>query len=588
MKKYTWILGGLMAMAITACTSDELMERSEQHPTEGEVVIVTAYAPGGNTDSRVAFTEYTDEGKSDNYTLSWVDTDNFSMIKGEECQTFTKVEEKENMFSGILPSGTGNYYYAVYPALEEEEEATLTEANTVPFDLSTQTGELAANKTYMYASSADGQAFSFSHCTAILKATFSFLELPEDATIEQIKVTTPDAYKVNGTIDLSNGTLTGPTENGRNDITITIPPVEEEPVSQAEGEEAYYIYLPPMPDNVVKKLTFQVTTSVGVYTGTISRNGAIVAGMLYTATVVLTENTCELPDGITFSQAVHNLMTNNTKAIRFIANSVETGTQIGNSSAYMKFNGDGTTLEIHTAANEFVFNADCSFMFSKGDDFDNFNLTAIDFNYCINTANVKKMDDMFEGCNALKSLDLSSFNTSEVESMSNMFLSSGLESITFGNSFVTSNVTNMMSMFDRCTNLTTINFSGFNTPNVINFDTSNVTNMSNMFWGCSSLKTLDLSSFTADKMSVMCLMFFKCENLEELYLQNFEPATTLDNFSYKNMFLYVGSGLPSGSQTKIYVASPNPFEEKLTGINTDINDSSVTTEYAVYVTGTPQ
>ena len=40
MKKYTWILGGLMAMAITACTNDELMQSPEQQPAEGKV-----YAP---------------------------------------------------------------------------------------------------------------------------------------------------------------------------------------------------------------------------------------------------------------------------------------------------------------------------------------------------------------------------------------------------------------------------------------------------------------------------------------------------------------------------------------------------------------
>jgi hypothetical protein len=35
------------------------------------------------------------------------------------------------------------------------------------------------------------------------------------------------------------------------------------------------------------------------------------------------------------------------------------------------------------------------------------------------------------------------------------------------------------------------------------------------------------------------------------------------------------------------VASPNPFDGKSTGINTDINGQSVTPEYAVYVPDTP-
>ena len=281
MKKYTWILGGLMAIAFTACTGDELMQNPEQQPAEGEVVTVTAYAPGNNTNSRVEFNESTTQGVS--FDLSWSDDDKFSVIVDGSYQTFTKVSNSDNFFSGKYPAGSGTYY-AVYPYIVSGD----ARATAVPFDLSTQTGELDADKTYMYDSSADGRAFSFSHCMSILKASFSFTGSTEDATIKQIKVTTPDAYKVNGTIDLSNsGTLTGAT-NGTNDITITIP-VEEEPVSQAEEEEAYYIYLPPMTaNNEGNTLNFEVTMSDdAVYTGTISRNGAIEAGKLYTATVVL-------------------------------------------------------------------------------------------------------------------------------------------------------------------------------------------------------------------------------------------------------------------------------------------------------------
>ena len=316
MKKYTWILGGLMAMAITACTGDELMQNPEQQPAEGEVVTVTAYAPGNNTNSRVEFNESTTQGVS--FDLSWSNNDMFSVIVDGSYQTFTKVLNSDNSFLGTYPAGSGTYY-AVYPYIES---GTTASATAVPFNLSTQTGKLDSDMTYMYASSADGQTFSFSHCMSILKASFSFTGLTEDPTIEQIKVITPDAYKVNGTIDLSNlGTLTGATENGMNDITITIPPVEGEPVSQAEGEEAYYIYLPPMPNNVAKTLTFQVTTSVGVYTGTISRYGVIAAGKLYTATVTLSPQPTESIPYVRFSSpstdvlvglAVHGTLDNVT------------------------------------------------------------------------------------------------------------------------------------------------------------------------------------------------------------------------------------------------------------------------------------
>ena len=133
-----------------------------------------------------------------------------------------------------------------------------------------------------------------------------------------------------------------------------------------------------------------------------------------------------------------------------------------------------------------------------------------------------------------------------------MFASSGLQSITFGELFNTSNVTTMLRMFENCSALTTIDFSGF--------DTSNVTSMTSMFSGCSSLTTLNLSAFTAEKMGGMYMMFNDCINLEELNLQNFVPATTKQT-DYMAMFRNVGSGLPSGSKTKIYVAAGNPFDE---------------------------
>ena len=73
-----------------------------------------------------------------------------------------------------------------------------------------------------------------------------------------------------------------------------------------------------------------------------------------------------------------------------------------------------------------------------------------------NTSNVNCMSYMFQRCNRLKTLDLSSWNTS--------------------------NVTEMHSMFDGCSSLETLDLSGW--------DTSKVTNMGLMFNGCSKLKTI--------------------------------------------------------------------------------------------------
>ena len=100
------------------------------------------------------------------------------------------------------------------------------------------------------------------------------------------------------------------------------------------------------------------------------------------------------------------------------------------------------------------------------------------------------MNNMFEGCSALKSLNLTNFNTE--------------------------NVTNMSCMFSGC--------SGLESLNLTNFNTENVTDMSSMFSGCSALKSLDLTKFNTAKVEIMYMMFNGCSALESLDLTNFNTA----------------------------------------------------------------
>ena len=107
-------------------------------------------------------------------------------------------------------------------------------------------------------------------------------------------------------------------------------------------------------------------------------------------------------------------------------------------------------------------------------------LTSLDLTK-FNTANVEFMDHMFEGCSALESLNLTNFNTENVTGMSCMFYGcSALKSLDLTN-FNTAKVTHMNNMFEGCSALTTIYASD-------KFDTDNVINGSDMFTGCKSLK----------------------------------------------------------------------------------------------------
>ena len=65
--------------------------------------------------------------------------------------------------------------------------------------------------------------------------------------------------------------------------------------------------------------------------------------------------------------------------------------------------------------------------------------------------------------------------------------------------FVFCEVTDMYNMFYYCSNLISLDVSGF--------DTSNVTNMSGVFYNCDSLTSLDLSSFDTSNVTTMSDMF---------------------------------------------------------------------------------
>ena len=264
MKKIISMLCGLMAIVITACSNEEIPAPESQTPaTPGEKVSVKAYAPGDGQDaSRVSLTE-----SGGTISLAWETNESFSVIRGSENQTFSKTTAG-NTFTGVLPTDGSGDYYAFYPAATSADMA---------IDLSTQTGALDKNLTYMYATSTDGKAFTFSHCTALLNVSFD--GLAEGATIKQIKVNV-DGAKVNGNFN----PLQPAGDWGGSSKTITIKYTEP-----ASLGDALYLYLPPM-TGATKKLTFEVTTGDNaVWSGNISRESSkdLEAGKLYTASVSL-------------------------------------------------------------------------------------------------------------------------------------------------------------------------------------------------------------------------------------------------------------------------------------------------------------
>ena len=147
----------------------------------------------------------------------------------------------------------------------------------------------------------------------------------------------------------------------------------------------------------------------------------------------------------------------------------------------------------------------------------------------LNTENVTDMGYMFDGCSALKTLDLSSFNTSKVTYMGFMFYDCpSLETLNLGDNFNTANVTHMNYMFANCEALKTLDLSNFNTAKVFNMDL--------MFYNCQALETLDLSNFNTSEVTYMRYMFEDCSSLETIYCAEGTDWSGVESRTYTDMF----------------------------------------------------
>ena len=128
----------------------------------------------------------------------------------------------------------------------------------------------------------------------------------------------------------------------------------------------------------------------------------------------------------------------------------------------------------------------------------------------VNVSGISSAYKMFEGCTELTSVDLSGFDSSNVEDMCRMFDECEKLTAVDVSKFDTSKVTDMSCMFSGCSSLTELNLQ--------NFDTSSVTDMSSMFEYCSSLVSLDISHFTVKQDTDIEDIINKCDSLASLYM----------------------------------------------------------------------
>lgn len=110
-------------------------------------------------------------------------------------------------------------------------------------------------------------------------------------------------------------------------------------------------------------------------------------------------------------------------------------------------------------------------------------------------------------------------------------------------------------MFYECSNLTTIDFSGFNT--------ANVRDMADMFAFCTSLQSLDLSSFNTANVQSLASMFESCQNLATLKLSN----DFVLNEEVNKTYLFENCGTEADELSIYYVIDESIKNALLDGTN---------------------
>ncbi|MCT6843406.1 MAG: BspA family leucine-rich repeat surface protein [Bombilactobacillus mellifer] len=171
-------------------------------------------------------------------------------------------------------------------------------------------------------------------------------------------------------------------------------------------------------------------------------------------------------------------------------------------------------------------------------------------------SNATNVSSMFDGDEALTSLDLTNFNPSGATSFLGMFSGcSKLTSVGDLNKWTGSNATNVAYMFNGDEKLTPLDLTNFNPRQATDFSAmfsnckalknmgnlskwtgSNATNVTYMFNGCDALESLDLTNFNPSQATNLSAMFSYCGSLKDLSSINSWHIEAAEDINY--MFLY--------------------------------------------------
>ena len=200
---------------------------------------------------------------------------------------------------------------------------------------------------------------------------------------------------------------------------------------------------------------------------------------------------------------------------------------------------DGTEVYIYNSEG-FVFGNYSKSMFCNFTGVTDFIFEGVD------TSNVTSFDNMFYGCNSVKTLDINNWDTRNVTSFYGMFYNcTAIESLNLNN-WDTGNVEIFDKMFYQCNNLRELNISNWDTHSGVSFwmmfnccqsltsldlsmwNMSSATSISEMFKMCNSLETLNLSNWNTENVQFMSAVFKGCLSLTNLDITGWDTSNVTD------------------------------------------------------------
>lgn len=261
-----YILGAIVLLGIA--TSCNKMEDVDNEINSNKVVI-TASLPACSPKTKLS---YEDAAAENVLKVDWrVAGESIAVVGNNEKSLFSQVEDgPRDSFEGTMPQA--NEYVAYYPASVVGENCSVT------YDYSQQMGVLCDDFIYMRGELSGENKFDFEYLSALLKLEFKINGVNANTSIYRVLVKCSGEYEQ------------------WQDITMICP-----------LKESIYLYIPGDLLQNGDKLLFTVYTDNEIYSGEITANKTIEAGVLYPATVNLQEKTNQsqkITDDIVYEDVV--------------------------------------------------------------------------------------------------------------------------------------------------------------------------------------------------------------------------------------------------------------------------------------------